>query len=203
MGSNIQAKLLRVIQEREVVKVGSSQMIEVDVRIIAATNKNLADEIQAGRFREDLFYRLNVVPIDLPPLRERKEDISALVQHFLKKFNEKRKKNVAGISDEAMRLLERYGWPGNVRELENAIERAVVIAEGSVIQPDDLLYPGLTSNVDSEHAPKGRLADIENEEIGKALERFNGHKGKAAEYLGINRKTLREKIRKHNIVSNP
>lgn len=203
VGSNIQAKLLRVIQEREVVKVGSVQKIEVDVRIIAATNKDLAEEIRAGRFREDLFYRLNVVPINLPPLRERKEDIPALVQYFLKKFNEKRKTNVAGMSEEAMRLLKTYDWPGNVRELENAIERAVIIAEGSVIQPDDLLYPALTSNVDSEHAPKGRLADMENEEIGKALERFNGHKGKAAEYLGINRKTLREKIRKHNIVSNP
>ena len=199
VGSNIQAKLLRVIQEREVVKVGSSQKVNVDVRIIAATNRGLAKEMREGRFREDLFYRLSVVPINLPPLRERRDDIPLLAEYFLRKFREKRKRNVRGISEEAMRSLEAYDWPGNVRELENAIERAVVMAEGDMIEPVDLLYYGLAHRTESEPAAGRRLAEAEKEEIVKALKQFNGHKSQAAEYLGINRKTLREKIRKYGI----
>lgn len=199
VGANIQAKLLRVIQEREVTKVGSSQKIEIDVRIIAATNKDLRNEIEKGNFREDLFYRLNVVPIYLPPLRERREDVPALIQHFLRKLGEKRKGTGATISDKAVRLLEGYDWPGNVRELENTIERAVVIAEGDTIQPEDLLYHGFEGNEVPDSSPIGRLGDVEKEEIARALKQFDGHKGKTAEYLGINRKTLREKIRKHQI----
>ena len=199
IGPNIQAKLLRVIQEREITKVGSSQRVDVDVRIIAATNKDLATEMREGRFREDLFYRINVVPIHLPPLRERKEDIPILAEYFLKKFSEKRKRNVVAISPEGMRSLEAYDWPGNVRELEHAVERAVVMADGQTILPRDLLYygVGLGELSDSEPAGDGRLAEVEKEEIIKALKQFNGHKGKAAEYLGINRKTLREKIRRY------
>lgn len=199
VGSNMQAKLLRVIQEQEVIKVGSSQKVEVDVRIIAATNKDLAKEMSEGNFREDLFYRLNVVPIHLPPLRDRKEDIPALAQYFLEKFSEKRKRNVTGISPEAMRALEAYDWPGNVRELENAIERAVVMADGEIITPRDLLYYGTTRPLDSGSAERGRLVEMEKEEIVRALKQFNGHKNKTAEYLGMNRKTLREKIRKYRI----
>jgi transcriptional regulator with PAS, ATPase and Fis domain len=199
VGANVQAKLLRVIQEREVVKVGGEQKIAVDVRVIAATNKDLAKEMKEGRFREDLFYRLNVVPIHLPPLRERAEDIPALAQHFLKKYSEKRKKSVTGISEEAMRALNAYDWPGNVRELENAVERAVVMADGDVIEPGDLLYYGLAHRAVLEAETGGRLAEVEREEIAKALKRFNGHKSKAADHLGINRKTLREKIRKYRI----
>jgi len=199
VGSNIQAKLLRVIQEREVVKVGSSQKVEVDVRIIAATNKDLAKEMSEGRFREDLFYRINVVPIHLPPLRDRTEDIAILAEYFLKKCSEKRKRNVTGISDQAMRSLEAYDWPGNVRELEHAIERALVIADGQIIEMGDLLFHGLAQVTAPEPATDGRLAQMEKTEIANALKQFEGHKGKAADYLGINRKTLREKIRKYQI----
>ncbi len=199
VGANIQAKLLRVIQEREIVKVGGEQKVAVDVRVIAATNKDLAKEMKEGRFREDLFYRLNVVPIHLPPLKERAEDIPALAQHFLKKYSEKRKKSVTGISEEAMRALEAYDWPGNVREIENAIERAVVMAEGDTIEPGDLLGYGSAQLASPEPVGTGRLAEVEREEIAKALKRFNGHKSKAADHLGINRKTLREKIRKYRI----
>ena len=199
LGSNVQAKLLRVIQEREIVKVGGSQRVEVDIRIIAATNKDLAEEMGEGRFREDLFYRINVVPIHLPPLRDRREDIPVLAEYFLKKFSEKRKRNVTGISTEVMRSLEAYDWPGNVRELEHAIERAVVMADGDTIEPGDLLYYGLGHVGASETPAGGRLAEVEKREIADALRQFSGHKGKAAEYLGINRKTLREKIAKYQI----
>jgi DNA-binding NtrC family response regulator len=200
VGSNIQAKLLRAIQEREIVKVGSSQRVAVDVRIIAATNKDLVKEVHEGRFRDDLFYRLSVVPINLPPLRERACDIPLLVEHFLKKFSEKRKRKITGISTDAMQSLEAYDWPGNVRELENAIERAVVIADGETIQPEDLLYYGMLEGTIRKPVSKGRLADVEKEEITRALKQFAGQKSSAAEYLGINRKTLREKIRKYQIV---
>jgi len=199
VGSNIQAKLLRVIQEREVTKVGSSQKVKLDVRIIAATNKDLAKEVREGNFREDLFYRLNVVPIRLPPLREKREDIPVLARYFLTEFSVKRKKNVTGISEEAMQSLQAYDWPGNVRELKNAIERGVVMATGDVIEPADLLYYGLAHRAAVEPVPGGRLAQAEKKEIVRALKQFNGQKGKAAECLGINRKTLREKIRKYRI----
>ena len=199
VGGNIQAKLLRAIQEREVTKVGSSQKVKVDVRIIAATNKDLAREVQDGNFREDLFYRLNVVPIKLPPLRERKDDIPILARYFLGNFSQKRKRSVTGISEEAMRSLEAYEWPGNVRELENAIERAVVMAEGDIIETEDLLDYGLAQPAASEPAANGRLAQVERNEIISALNQFSGQKGRAAQFLGINRKTLREKIRKYHI----
>jgi len=199
VGSSIQAKLLRVIQEREVVKVGGSQKVQVDVRIIAATNRDLCEEMKQGRFREDLFFRLNVVPIHLPPLRDRREDIPALAHYFLQRYSEKRKRSVSGISEEATQSLVAYDWPGNVRELENAMERAVVMAEGDVIEPGDLLYYGQPDAGQVEAAAGGRLAEAEREEIVQALRQFDGRKGKAAEYLGINRKTLREKIRKYKI----
>ena len=198
---NIQAKLLRVLQEREITKVGSSQVIKVDVRIVAATNKDLQKAVKAGTFREDLFYRLSVVPIALPPLRERRDDITLLADHFLRKYNKKRKKNIRSISDRAMKALVEYDWPGNVRELENAVERAVVLAENNVVKSSDLLYYGLSvetpagSDADKPHL----LVDIEKEHIAKTLKMFNGHKGKTAEWLGIDRKTLRSKLRKHGI----
>ncbi|MHC4294237.1 MAG: sigma-54-dependent transcriptional regulator [Planctomycetota bacterium] len=199
VGSNIQAKLLRVIQEREVVKVGSSQKVDVDVRIIAATNKDLAKEMSERRFRKDLFYRLNVVPVYLPPLRDRKEDISVLAQHFLRKFAKKRKKSVTSISQGALQSLEAYDWPGNVRELENAIERAVVMSDSESITSGDLLYYGSQGQSAVIPTETGRLDQVEREEIAKALKQFNGHRGNTAKYLGINRKTLREKIQKYRI----
>ncbi len=201
IGINIQTKLLRVIQEREITKVGSSQVIKVDVRIVAATNMDLQKGIEAGTFREDLFYRLSVVPISLPPLRQRKDDIPFLANYFLKKYNKKRKKSVTAISDRAMKALFEYDWPGNVRELENAIERAVVLAEDEVVRSSDLLYYGLSvekpSKTDS--GTSQRLVDVEKEHIAKTLKTFNGHKGKTAERLGIDRKTLRLKLKKYGI----
>lgn len=196
---NMQARLLRVIEEREISKVGGLEKINVDVRIIAATNKNLLKEIDEGRFREDLFYRLNVVPINIPPLKERRQDISVLAKYFLKKFNQQKKRAVTRISAEAMRSLEMYDWPGNVRELRNTIERAIVTCEGKVIEPDDLSFNESTIQGNISSSGTSYLEDMEREKISKVLRQFEGHKTKAAEYLGINRKTLREKIRKYKI----
>jgi DNA-binding NtrC family response regulator len=200
-GIDIQTKLLRVLQEREITKVGSSQVIKVDVRIVAATNKDLQKAVKAGIFREDLFYRLSVVPITLPPLRERRDDIPLLANHFLQKYNKKRKKNLSFISDRAMKALVEYGWPGNIRELENAIERAVVLAENDVIESSDLLYYGLTvdTTLKSDIGEVRRLIDVEREHITKTLKMFTGHKGKTAEALGIDRKTLRAKLKRYAI----
>ena len=201
IGINIQTKLLRVIQEREITKVGSSQVVKVDVRIVAATNMDLQKGIEAGTFREDLFYRLSVVPISLPPLRQRKDDIPFLANYFLKKYNKKRKKDVTAISDRAMKALFEYDWPGNVRELENAIERAVVLAEDEVVRSSDLLYYGLSVEKPSkaDTGTSQRLVDVEKEHIARTLKIFNGHKGKTAERLGIDRKTLRLKLKKYGI----
>jgi len=198
---NIQTKLLRVLQEREVTKVGSSQVIKVDVRIVAATNKDLQKAVKTEAFREDLFYRLSVVPITLPPLRERRNDIPLLANHFLKKYNRKRRKDIKAISGRAMKALVQYDWPGNVRELENAIERAVVLSENDVVKPPDLLYYGLTVETPSasDTGEAKRLIDVEREHIAKTLKMFNGHKGKTAEWLGIDRKTLRSKLRRYGI----
>ncbi len=193
---SIQTKLLRVLQEREITKVGSSQIVKVDVRIIAATNKDLAEAVKAGTFREDLFYRLSVVPITLPPLRERRSAIPLLADHFMEKYNKKRGKVIKAISKEAMDAIVKYDWPGNVRELENAIERAVVLTEDDVIKPSDLLYYGL--NIESAGSYSGgakSLADMEKKHIAKMLEKFDGHRAKTAEALGIDRKTLRMKLK--------
>ncbi len=198
---NIQTKLLRVLQEREITKVGSSQVIKVDVRIVTATNDDLHKAVKAEKFREDLFYRLSVVPITLPPLRERRDDIPLLANYFLKKYNKKRKKNVKAISDQAMKALVKYDWPGNVRELENAVERAVVLAENDVVKSSDLLYYGLSveANSRSDVNKTQRLVDVEREYIAKTLEMFSGHKGKTAKALGIDRKTLRAKLKRYGI----
>ncbi len=198
---NIQIKLLRVIQEREITKVGSGQVIKADVRIIAATNKDLQKAVKEGTFREDLFYRLSVVPIALPPLRERRKDIPILADNFLKKYNRMRKKNVKAISEKAMKALVEYDWPGNVRELENAIERGVVLTESEVIEPKDLYYYGLSVDTSSQsNTTKTRsLYDVEREHIIKTLKMFNNQIGRAAEALGVDRKTLRLKLKKYGI----
>jgi DNA-binding NtrC family response regulator len=140
----LQVKLLRVIQEREFMKVGSSRKTKVDVRILAATNNDLLQDIRNGEFREDLFFRLSVIPISLPPLRERVDDIRPLARHFLDKFRARRKRDVTGFSEDALRALEAYPWPGNVRELENSIERALVLADGPAIEASDLSFYGAT-----------------------------------------------------------
>lgn len=197
IGTTVQAKLLRAIQEREITKVGSTQSIKIDIRIIAATNKDLKRAVEGGSFRDDLFYRLSVVPIHIPPLRERKDDIPLLAHYFLVKYNNKRKKSISGISDRAMKALCGYGWPGNVRELENAIERAVVLTNHEVIEPVDLYYYGLgaESDIFSEKA----LVDVEKEHIEKTLKQCNGHMQKTADILGIDRKTLRMKVKRYGI----
>ena len=199
---NIQSKLLRVIQEREVTRIGSTKPIKVDIRIVAATNENLADCVRQGKFREDLFYRLSVVPIHLPPLRERKKDIPLLVDHFLTKYNQRAKKKIKKISPPVIKALGEYEWPGNIRELENTIERAVVLSSGQEIHLDDLVYHGISSGF-SLLTPFGGefkpLEEIEKEYIDTVLKSKNGNRSQTAKVLGIDRKTLLAKIKKFNL----
>lgn len=199
---NIQANLLRVIQEREVTRIGSSKPIKVDVRIVAATNANLTDSVTKGKFREDLFYRLSVVPIHLPSLRERKEDIPLLVKHFLQKYNKRAKRNVISISPPVKKALMEYDWPGNIRELENTIERALVFSKGDEIEMEDLVYHGIRASTElwnpSGEKPR-KLEEIEKEYIKAVFQAQNGNKSKTAKILGIDRKTLWAKIKKYNI----
>ena len=199
---NIQVKLLRVIQEREVNRIGSTKPIKVDIRILAATNENLAECVRKGKFRDDLFYRLSVVPIHLPPLRERKEDIPQLVDNFLKKYNKRAKKNVRSISPAVKKALMEYDWPGNIRELENTIERAVVLSRGDVLELEDLVYHEIGSSLTLLDPVGGNyktLDDIEREYIKLVLQNQYGNKSKTAKILGIDRKTLLAKIKKYNL----
>ena len=202
----LQMKLLRVLQEKEFERLGSNQTIKSDVRVIAATNRNLEEAIKKGTFREDLYYRLNVVTISLPPLRERKEDIPLLVEHFLKKYNRENNKKVNSLSKEARDLLLRYEYPGNVRELENIIERAVVLCRGDTLTTQDLPLNLRDSKTETalERAREGRslpdtLEEIERQLIAKALERSGGVQTKAAEELGISERVLRYKMKKYLI----
>jgi len=195
----LQAKLLRAIQEKEIRRVGATKPISVDVRIIAATNLNLAEEAKAKRFREDLYYRLNVIELKLPPLRDRREDILLLVEGFLKKCGEAHGKEVKGVSESALAMLIDYLWPGNVRELENVIERAVTLSRGEKVTPDDLppAVQGARGDrrVLDEAAEKTLpLHEVEREYIKKILEKTGGNKYQAAQALGIDRKTLYRKL---------
>ncbi|UCF05246.1 MAG: sigma-54-dependent Fis family transcriptional regulator [bacterium] len=195
----MQSRLLRVIQEKEISKIGSLEKIKVDVRIISATNKDLSVEIREGRFREDLYYRLNVVPIHLQPLRERREDIPILAEHFLARACIDQRVRIPQLTADAVRFLQEYDWPGNVRQLKNTIEYAVVTCKGDRIDSDDLSIISRDQEKESGESGEGSLAQSEKKEIVRALRQFDGHRAKAAEYLGINRKTLREKIRKYGI----
>ena len=202
IGLNIQAKLLRAIQEREINRIGSSKPIKLDVRILAATNENLADAVRNGKFREELFYRLSVVPLHLPPLRERKEDIPLLVDHFLQKYNKRVKKKIADISPRALKALKEYDWPGNIRELENTVERAVVLSQGDGIELEDLMYHGIGAGATAPGSFSGNsktLEDMEKEYIKAVLQAQFGNKTRAAEILGIDRKTLWAKIKKFKL----
>jgi two-component system response regulator HydG len=197
----MQSRLLRVIQEREIQPVGSDQTIKVDVRILGATHRDLAREVEQGRFRQDLFYRLNVVALHLPPLRERQEDIPLLAGHFLKKFAQRNHKEVKSFSQAAMRRLNTHAWPGNVRELENAVERAVVLLAGDCVEERDL-PPALLPGPAEPAAPSGlllgaTLEEMERQAIMAALEAAGGNKSEAARRLGITRKTLHVKLRKY------
>jgi two-component system response regulator HydG len=195
----VQAKLLRAVEERKISKVGSHRVITVDVRILAATNKDLAKAIKDGTFREDLFYRLNVVLIQMPPLRERKSDIPLLVRHFLEKYNARLRKNILEVTPEALDLLVAHDWPGNVRELENTVERLVVLSTGPYIELPDLAFAGTILSSAAQASDGNSLKDLERDHILLTLQRCDGHKSETARALGIDRKTLREKLKRYNI----
>lgn len=201
----LQAKLLRVLQEQEFERVGSTETIKVDVRIIAASNQDLQGLITEGLFRADLFYRLNVVPIQLPALKERPGDIIVLANHFLQKFNAENKKDISGFTDDALRMLEKYHWPGNVRQLENVVERAVILERNSYITPERLMLfqPQPVAASQSSATNSGSLKDeiksTEKDVIFAALERNRWQRQKTAEELGINRVTLYNKMKKYGL----
>lgn len=191
-----QAKLLRVVQEKEFERVGSSTSIKIDTRIVAATNKDLREEIKENRFREDLFYRLNVFHIDIPPLRERKEDIPLLAQYFIKKYNHILNKRIEGLSKKSLNLLFDYSYPGNVRELENIIERAMIMCKEKIIDQDSLSFFFKRDNGN----PKNEtLKEIEKETIKKYLIQNNGNRTRTAINLGISRRNLQSKIKEYQI----
>ncbi len=200
---NIQAKLLRVIQEQEVPKVGRSSPERIDVRLIAATNKDIRAEIEAGRFREDLFYRLSVVPLPIKPLREHKADILPIAHHYLNIFITKYESKVRSFSEEAKKSLVSYRWPGNIRELKNIVERLCVLCDHEVVNLSDIFYYGQEDHAKAPvvDSSTGRmtLIDVEKEHILKALNHFHFQINKTAKFLGIDRKTLRIKMRNYGI----
>lgn len=206
MSFEVQAKLLRVLQEKEIERIGGNTVKKVDVRIIAATNQNLEEKIRRGEFRADLYYRLNVVHIDIPPLRERIEDIPLLCEYFLKKYNDKFGIYIEKIDDEALNYLKNYSWPGNVRELENMIERAYNLVEGNVIKLEHLpeILVINNNNKNKEISSIGNLNktldEIEKQNLINALKACGFNKSKAAKILGISRASLYQKIKKHNIL---
>ena len=202
MTAALQAKLLRFLEEKSFRRVGGSSELHVDVRVIAATNRNLEDEVKRGRFREDLFYRLNVVPVKLPPLRAHTEDIPALVSYYMGVFNREFKKNVRSASPEAMRLLDRYYWPGNVRELRNAIERAMLLATGDTLEASDFpIGGGATANEIDLPAQGLNLEATERSLVMQALERTGWNQTRAAKLLGLNRDQIHYRIEKFNLVA--
>ena len=189
-----QTDLLRVLQEREIVRVGGNQTIKVDFRIVAATNKDLEKLIEEGKFRPDLYYRLNVFHIELPPLREHREDIPPLVDHFVRKFNREMNKKITRITTGAMNMLQQYPWPGNVRELENALERAMVVAQEPDIREQDFTLKSRDGvSVNGQRS----LDDVEKDHILRVLEDCGGNQTRAAEVLGIDRVTLHHKLKKY------
>ncbi len=209
----MQVKLLRALQESEFERVGGIKTTRVDVRLIAATNRDLEDEIEAGRFRKDLYYRLNVVPIVLPPLRDRKSDIPTLCSHFVEKYNKRLNKKIEGLSDDALAVLQTYAWPGNIRELENLMERVVLFSDGPKITakdlPESVKGPSGVS-IPGEYAPppgetplkemvKARAAELEKEMISRALTETDGNVTKAAKMLQISRKSLQTKMKEFGL----
>lgn len=205
MPSSTQVKLLRVLQERVIRRVGSTTPIQIDIRILAATNQDLKTLVQKGAFREDLYYRLNGIVLTIPPLRERREDIIALADHFVRLFGDRVGRKVRGISSEAMDILLRYPWPGNVRELEKAIERAVVLGHSEFIMPEDL-PPSLLGQDDLKPLPPKKrmtLAELEKAHILSALYEHGWNQTKAAEELGISRTTLWRKLKEYGIEALP
>jgi two-component system, NtrC family, response regulator AtoC len=204
---NLQVKLLRVLQEEHIRRIGDSKDIKVDVRIIAATHRDLAAEAKAGRFREDLFYRINVLPISIPPLRQRKEDVHLLIDHFITRNNARLGTRIRGLASEARKLMMEYAWPGNVRELENTIERAMVLADGEILESSDLperireaLDPVQVQLATGELSIKKTTAAIEEILIRRALTKTKGNRTRAAEILEISHRALLYKIKDYKIV---
>jgi len=225
MDLSLQVKILRALQEKEIERVGGTGSKKVDVRVVAATNRDLEIEVAAGRFREDLFYRLNVIPLHLPPLRERGEDVMALAEHFLRGFCQLRERKLLALGSQARALLTNYGWPGNVRELENFMERLSILCEGPQVAPEDLpekiqraagleprqpvaesaapqgfRWPELNDMRDKGQGLKEFLDEIEERLLQEALTEAAGVKNQAAEILGIKRTTLIEKLKKRNLL---
>ena len=197
----LQKKFLRFLQEKVIVRVGCNKRRKVNVRIIAATNKDLEEEIKVGNWREDLFYRLNVISLEIPPLRERKDDIPLLVDFFLEKYNQQNNKALKGVANQVLETFYKYDWPGNVRELENVIERAVVLSGSDRIQSSNLPEKLLDLQSASE---KGRqdmnLIQLEYEVVSRAMEESGGNQSAAARILGISRKQLRTKLQHHGLL---
>ena len=207
-----QVKLLRVLQERQIERVGDEKSIKVDIRIIAATNQDLLDLIEKGKFRNDLFYRLNIISIRLPPLKDRTDDVPLLVEYFIKRFNDRFKKSVSGISSNALRQLMSYSWPGNIRELEGVIEKAVLLEDSETIQSVELfgvysteskllLSPPVNTDTSifSYHEMQAYLDNYEREYFIKVFKKYNGRVGKIAEFTGLNRRTVLNKMKKFSI----
>ena len=203
MSVGLQVKLLRVLQEREYEPLGAERTQRVDVRVIAATNKDIAQMVRTGEFAEDLYYRLNVIPIVIPPLRERREDIAVLAEHLVRKHAHRAGKRIDRIDDEALQLLMTHDWPGNVRELENAIERAVVLTRDTVITTRTLSVFGATPVSGLDGCPASTLHEVlawtERQAIEKALQASGGVKKAAAESLGISQRALSHYLSKHGI----
>jgi transcriptional regulator with PAS, ATPase and Fis domain len=197
----LQSKLLRFLEEKAFKRVGGLSDVRVDVRVIAATNRDLEEEVKAGRFRQDLFYRLQVMPITLPPLRERHGDVPLLAAFFIDRFNGEFRKKVGGLSSAAIKMLEHYAWPGNVRELRNAIERAMLLADGDRLEASDLTT--LTRTVSPMQfklpAEGVNIEDVERQLLVQALERSKGNQTQAAQLLGINRDQVRYRIEKFGL----
>jgi transcriptional regulator with PAS, ATPase and Fis domain len=214
VSGSVQTKLLRVLQEKEISRLGSNDSIKVDVRVITATNRDLEQALGSGQFREDLYYRLNVIPIFLPPLRERREDIPLLIDHFIKRCSRLNNKPVGAISQEALELCQSYEWPGNVRELENAIENAIVLGEGDVLLPEHLPVTLTTYKASAESfavendddfflasgtSYREKMEAAEKKVLEEAIRQANGNKSEAAKQLGISLRTMRYKIQKYKL----
>jgi len=196
---SLQAKILRAIQEKEIERIGGSKSIKIDIRLIASTNRDLKKDVQLKRFRADLYYRLNVVEIKLPPLVERKSDIPLLVTHFIDKFSQRENKHISSVSPDVMKCFLEYSWPGNLRELENVIERAVVLAKGETIGVKDIpgeIKKGRKNNNSTNNFKS--LKEMEIETIINAINAFNGNKSRAAQVLGITRKALYSRLKDYN-----
>jgi transcriptional regulator with PAS, ATPase and Fis domain len=203
MVPGLQAKLLRFLEEKTFKRVGGAADIRVDVRVVAATNRKLEDEVRAGRFREDLFYRLNVLPITLPPLRDRADDVPLLVDFYIDSYNTEFRKHVRGVAPDAMKRLQSHGWPGNIRELRNTVERAMLLSETDVLQVDDFTIGGVGSvklGDRVELPPNGiDLEQLERSLVVQALERTQWNQTRAAGLLGLNRDQIRYRIEKFHL----